>query len=292
MRRLDEILGELSVESLLARGLFKPYEGDDLCVLCCGRRWVETADGKQTCPECRGFGAKPSPICDACKGLGWVYKRVEFPDPEFGKAFPCRACNKGRSITALQVQSKIGVPVSYTQYSLDTFEGVARSQSQYDALLAARTVVAGEVNGLFLYGPAGTGKTGLAISVLRAIRMPRRYFINWRKYLADLRSTYDSKALVEERDVKGMIAGMDVLVLDEFGGSGQATEWQADVALELWEDRWNSGGTTIATSNISPTEIVAHFGDVRGSAILSRIQGLCLVKEMSGRDLRARGDNG
>jgi DNA replication protein DnaC len=103
---------------------------------------------------------------------------------------------------------------------------------------------------LTLMGPVGTGKTHLAIAVLK--RFIARHgmtgkFVDFSKFLADLRHCYSSRS--PEEAVLGPLRTVDVLLLDELGKGRTENEWQLEKLDDLINSRYNAGRITLLTTN-------------------------------------------
>ena len=135
--------------------------------------------------------------------------------------------------------------------------------------------------GLYLWGPAGTGKTVCAWGLLRRQIEEERavLFVHVPRFLAALR-----QATAEGRAIERQATGVPVLCLDDLGAE-RPTEWVRETLLAIIDARCNAKLPTIVTSNCSPGELDAHLGDPAGR-IPDRIVGTCRIVGFAGESFR------
>jgi DNA replication protein DnaC len=148
---------------------------------------------------------------------------------------------------------------------------------------------AGERRNLWLAGPVGVGKTGLAWAIVRELaeRSVRRFyeldeelrgtapaarvlFVNWRDLLADYRASIGSDA---EFPLLERVRRVAVLALDDLG-SERPTDFARDALATLVEHRYQRELPTIVTSNYPVAELSARLGHdepVIGRRIVDRL---------------------
>lgn len=141
---------------------------------------------------------------------------------------------------------------------------------------------------LFLYGPAGTGKSMLAVSVARHMASQGKTAKYW-NMVALLDAIKDS---IEEARRRPYLEGYDVLVLDDVDKL-RATEYAYERLYSILEQRWSSGKVTIFTAQFNPGEaaLLLTPGNreerVRAADPLASRMGCGSVFEIGGRDQRA-----
>ena len=111
------------------------------------------------------------------------------------------------------------------------------------------------VDGLYLWGPVGRGKTYIVDAFFDCLPFPEKQRIHFHSFM---RQTHDAlKGFAQEQDPLNLVAGLwssrlRVLCLDEFH-VGDITD--AMLLANLLQGMFNEGMTLIATSNEAPDEL-------------------------------------
>ena len=130
--------------------------------------------------------------------------------------------------------------------------------------------------GLYLWGPAGTGKTHLAVAVARAFG--NALFVNTLFLFDALKTSYNTQAPCE---VFESARWAPLLILDDLG-SERPTGWVQERLYALLNTRWDEMLPTVYTSNYAPMAIEG----IIGTRSASRVLGTCLTIEIDGPDHR------
>ncbi len=159
--------------------------------------------------------------------------------------------------------------------------------------------------GLLLVGGIGTGKTHLAVGILRGLIASwgsACLFCDYRELLKQIQNSYNDSVKATELQVLRPVFEAEVLLLDELGAV-KPSEWVWDTVSLILNTRYNDKRTTIITTNF-PDEPAAGvvkaltpaqrsirdetLGDRIGERMRSRLHEMCRVVEMKGKDFRQR----
>lgn len=130
---------------------------------------------------------------------------------------------RGRRIGYESLNKRCNIEPMYYDSTLDNFEAVTPEQTR--ALEYARAMVKDKAGKLVLLGANGTGKTHLAVAVVRALEgsIFSMYEITTR-----IRASYVSGAEKTELEIVEELARRSMLAIDEIGrtkGSDAETNW-------------------------------------------------------------------
>ena len=142
----------------------------------------------------------------------------------------------------------------------------------------------GDLLGLLLAGQPGTGKTSLAIAVLRGTveqqrgRFSARYW-NVPQGLDQIRQSFGDDDRPSESVLD--IARNRLVVLDDLG-KHQMTPWVAAQFYTLIDVLWAECRQAVITTNLS----LAALRRALDPAVMSRILGMCALVPVKGQDMR------
>jgi DNA replication protein DnaC len=185
-----------------------------------------------------------------------------------------------------------GIPERYIDRRLDTFEAIPGTEQ---ALAAAHGIVRDALDdqrvsrGMVLVGKAGSGKTHLAVGILRAIAEAKRdtdetfslfrsKFVVVPEFLDTLRERISDPMV---RDPLPALMEAPLVVLDDLGRE-KPTEWVTDRLYVLVNRRYNAKLPTVVTTNYALSELAQRGYD----AMMSRLRDDAAVVTLTASDHR------
>ena len=261
-----------------------------------------------------GWALSMVEICSLCEGSG--LRVVEEGGRQVARPCECRIQRR-----AARMLERAHIPKRYEHCTLESFEtsfGGAHPTLTQARLMARRFVegypVETDGKGLLLVGRAGIGKTHLAVGLLRELVQERGVhglFYDYRELLKEVQHSYNPEVAATERGVLRPVFEAEVLVLDELGAA-KPSDWVWDTVAHILNSRYNDRRITIITSNflnagLLGTETTPAFesepdtdagreareamrketlGDRIGERMWSRLQEMCVMVEMYGKDFR------
>lgn len=198
------------------------------------------------CPVC-GRPLEPRPIAILGETL-WVC----CVHPECEAAYEAQEAERRRRERVRRLLLASGLPRRHETYTWEAARDLVDSQ----AVEAVETWAWGPV-GMYLHGPVGTGKTGLAVLLVRReIEQHQRrcMFLGVPALLEDLRAGFAGHRGSDNAEMLRRAADADLLVLDDIGAE-RPTEFARETVLRLINARLEQGLPTIYTSNFSLGEL-------------------------------------
>lgn len=223
-------------------------------------------------------------VCEECFGTGTKLDPVKGAIP-----CPCRRPDRFKKVLAAA-----RIPPRYAKCSFGTFKS-APGTSQDNALLLAQKLVNDFPvdRGLLFMGPAGVGKTHLAVAIIRGLieKGFAGIFSEFGSLLKEIQDSYNPISKSSELKVLAPIYQTDVLVLDELGAT-IPTDWVRDTMYQIINKRYNDRKLTIFTTNYSDarrSEKEQVLEDRIGTRLRSRLYEMCAKVVMDGGDYRRVG---
>lgn len=205
-----------------------------------------------------------NPWCDVCRGGRRLANRA---DPRLTSYVDCPGCKRAPWRVAKQYERlRLSVPARFLPCRLDTFPAAHPAQRRVLAQLHSWLNDPGP-SWLFLYGPTGRGKTGLAVALLFALA-ERGYspaFTIITDLLSTIKATFGSADGDSESSILDMLYGGDIFVLDDLGSEYHRTgeDWAAEKIFQLIAGRHAALKRTIVTSNLSLDQLEHKLGNAR-----------------------------
>lgn len=185
--------------------------------------------------------------CERCGGSGWVI--VEKQGLSAARRCDCSALE-----ASARTLDRARIPVNYQNDSFDNFS--LRDSAELGLIT---TQLAGYVRdfpncdppGLLFIGEPGTGKTHLAVAVLRRL-IENGFdgrFVDYQALLERIRASYDPLSGEPAREAFEEAQECGVLLLDDLGAH-RVSGWVEDTVTSLVTWRCNQRLPLIATTNL------------------------------------------
>ena len=145
----------------------------------------------------------------------------------------------------------------------------------------AEQFIEGKIQGLFLTGTVGSGKTYLACAIARELVMQGKNirFKSAPEFFEDIRATFNGKG--REYEIIERLSKASYLIIDDIGAE-KSSDFTLDRLYLVIDHRYSDELPTIITSNLSLNEIKDRIHD----RLASRISEMCQTIIMPNKDLR------
>jgi len=251
----------------------------------------------------------PAETCPLCEGTGWktvTSNQAGSRNDRRVTRCDCQLRERGQSLMAAARIPRRYEHCELGNYDTD-FPGAHPSLAEAHFIAAnfAKKCDPRGDKGLLIIGKIGTGKTHLAVGILKELILNRGIsclFYDYRELLKQIQNSYNSTVQTTELDVLRPVFETDVLVLDELGAV-KPTEWVWDTVSLILNTRYNDNRTTIITTNfddqpaagvsnsLSPARAAARgetLGDRIGERMRSRLHEMCRIITLDGTDFRQK----
>jgi DNA replication protein DnaC len=197
------------------------------------------------------------PACVLCGGTGW---RTVDKDGMSG----VERCDCSLNTRPQRLLELARIPPLYHNASFETFntrqdDSMAGQKLKFAASMARKYAeefgLLTRKKGLLFIGDPGTGKTHLAIAVIKRL-IARGYecvFFDYQNLLERIRSSYDPASGSAQREAYRTALECEVLVLDDLGAH-RVTDWVEDTITSIITHRCNQDRALIATTNLRDPE--------------------------------------
>ena len=216
------------------------------------KKVVEIASDRtsESSPDITEGANSDNSVCERCFGTGTWLK------PGMG-AIVCE-CRRSNSRTSLLNAAHI--PPRFQRCSLEKYE-IRHTSQGHARTFAHRLVNEYPVDtGLLFMGPAGVGKTHLAVAILKQLIEKKGVpglFYESGALLKAIQESYSPISQTSEMRVLAPVYEANVLVLDELG-STVSTDWVRDTLYQIINTRYNNRKITIFTTNYLDELYVEH----------------------------------
>jgi DNA replication protein DnaC len=256
----------------------------------------------------------PAEVCPLCEGTGWKTVPASSNGRSASVSINDRRVTRCDCRLRARAQSLVAaarIPKRYEHCELSNYD--TDFPGAHPSLAEAHFIASGFAKkcdprgdkGLLIIGKIGTGKTHLAVGILKELILNRGIpclFYDYRELLKEIQNSYNSTVQTTELDVLRPVFETDVLVLDELGAV-KPTEWVWDTVSLILNTRYNDNRTTIITTNfddqpaagasasISPARAATRgetLGDRIGERMRSRLHEMCRIITLDGSDFRQK----
>lgn len=236
----------------------------------------------------RAVVSEPQAECATC-GREPMCDGTRFVPSDGERVAPCPAfADFDRTQRLRRAQERAGVSARHRSCTLEGFvppnrlaEAAVRIVAEY---VASWPAPRDRGEGLYLWGPTGTGKTHLAYAALNALvdapHHVEAIVVGASRLLDDLRRGYGGHPEEGERLVTAAKSAT-MLLLDDLGVA-KPSDWVHEQTYALVDRRYTDGLPTIITGNDRPD----HLGARIGRRAASRIHEMCQIVPVPGEDVR------
>mgnify|MGYP001571746467 FL=1 len=147
----------------------------------------------------------------------------------------------------------------------------------------AETLVSSK-KGIYLYGPAGCGKTHIAYAIASFFNESKykTWFLNTGEMLRQMREEFEKSEAESKESLYRQLINFDGLLFFDDIGAEKASDWVRETFYLILNDKYENMIPVIFTSNYSLDELAEKMGD----RVVSRIMGICDILKLEGRDRR------
>ncbi|PJZ24173.1 DNA replication protein DnaC [Leptospira hartskeerlii] len=190
-------------------------------------------------------------------------------DESQNRMLPCVCHNARMELGKVEyLVKKAGIPSRYRYRTLDRMELNVDAPGKGGFIIAhnwAHDLIKDwgkenkKLEGLYLWGGTGSGKTLLACAILNELIFNYgtecKYAKINRDFLSTIRDSYQKESELHgmEQTIKKQFTDVEVLVLDDFGANKES-DWANSQLYDLIDTRYEEEKLTILTSNIPPTD--------------------------------------
>jgi len=169
-----------------------------------------------------------------------------------------------------------------SDYKYTSFESFTVDPSNKESFEKCKNYASGltrhSKTGLLLCGPTGTGKTHLAVAILR--EAVKKGLHSTFVYTPELIAEAKQEIKTGVNRIAGKVANTYFLVLDDLGAE-YSTEWVLETLRRLIDQRSRDGKPTVITTNLRTDQL-----EMIDERIFSRLKGMCERVVLTGKDRR------
>lgn len=279
----EQTSGKLSRANSPLSGLLMESERRRRELVAAGQPLYTPEDGREVCPHCDGARFVKMPR--ALGGTGVLMSDSAALRSVEGAMAAVRPCVCTLEVTdelRASLIARSGLPELQRAWTFERFRKVEGKEMARASVVAwAEETARGGTHSVLIVGGPGTGKSHLASAAVLALcsnGIGARYEYVPR-LLAKLRP---GGAYAEDADAWRALERCRALVLDDIGAD-QVKEWAEGQLNALIHERLHEQRATVITTDLTPAEIRATFGERLGS----RLKEFSTVV-VRGEDMRGR----
>ena len=255
-------------------------------------------------------------VCPVCGGSGWKMAS----NGNERRVSRCECRQQKRSTSLLE---SAHIPKRYQSNELYTF--ITEFNGVHDRPLVTARLAAGKFveeypvvdKGLLLVGGIGSGKTHLAVGILKELMRSKSIpalFCDYRELIRDIRESYDPSVNTTEMRVLQPVFETELLLLDDLGAS-KGSAFEVDTVGYILNRRYSDKRCTLITTYLadeaSPLSTAGErpvayskagrseqearevmrdktLGERIGDQIRAKVHEMCKRVDLGGKDFRQR----
>ncbi|CAN5278130.1 hypothetical protein BH09SUM1_BH09SUM1_31750 [soil metagenome] len=212
---------------------------------------------------------KEAVVCAKCHGYGYVI------DEATNSAGRCD-CGVFSGLESRARFENAQIPAKFAGKDFESFRADSRELKAIrdSAQSYAKTFNGAEAQGLLLRGGVGTGKTHIAVAIMK-VAIEKGYtacYSNFSDLLSKIRDSYHEQSNAREGELLDLADSVDLLVLDDVGAES-TTDWVRDRLYLIINRRYENARPVIITTNCSEDELNKRVGE----RTASRLYEMCPI---------------
>lgn len=242
--------------------------------------------------------------CNTCRGMRFVNggfvnnKTVVLPCPACSGSTRTGIASKEQAELVQVVFGGAQIPPEMHEWTFATYplDGDRAAHANVLQFASEQLASPGGQRGLFLTGKLGTGKTGLAVSLLHRVIDAQKtcLFFNEAELFRRLYASMSGHGSESKDDILSIAISVPWLVLDDVGVMRpKSPEYIVETYYSILEERWNHGRHTVITSNYSTAGLRHHWiGKATDGQfyqcdrVIERLRAFYVGVVMQGKNLR------
>ena len=229
--------------------------------------------------------------CKRCGGTGWIVSAQD------GTSFADRCACVDEKLSEEKTR-RAQIPEKFAQATFDTLKFPSDNPMAERDLKTASVQVRGYSRdfpktpkpGLLLFGKTGTGKTHMAVAVLRELisRGHEGIFFHYQTLLERIYAGYNKTLGTSDVSAYESALETEILLIDDLGAHS-INDWVEDTVTSIVTHRYNHRKPMIITTNLSDPEIggslIKNTLEERvGPRVRSRLFEMCTVVKLANVD--------